>query len=97
MNEQLKGKRPYIKPHKRHEQHIQSQIAIYLISNDTPIINVYFRSTALYHSKRGNVQEGKYNAYMGEMTKRKKTHKNAQNITDSWKKPRIALFIIKDK
>ena len=62
-----------------------------------PIINVYFRSTALYHSKRGNVQEGKYNAYMEEMTTRKKTHKNAQNITEMLKKPRIALFIIKDK
>ena len=45
---------------------------LHYISNDTPIINVYFRSTALYHSKRGNVQEGKYNAYMEEMTTRKK-------------------------
>lgn len=37
----------------------------------------------IYHSKRGNVQEGKYNAYMREMTKRKKTHKNAPNITET--------------
>ena len=40
------------------------------------------------------LQEGKYNAYMEEMTTRKKTHKNAPNITETLKKPRIALFII---
>ena len=78
MNVILERKAPYIKPYKGYNQYNNRRLQYIIISNDTPIINVYFRSTALYHSKRGNVQEGKYNAYMEEMTTREK---NAQKRT----------------
>lgn len=73
MNVILERKAPYIKPY---NDITNTTIAdnIYHYIQRYPIINVYFRSTALYHSKRGNVQEGKYNAYMEETTTRKKTH-----------------------
>ena len=83
MNVILERKDPYIKPYKGYNQYNNRRLHYILSPTIPPIINVYFRSTALYHSKRGNVQEGKYSAYMEEMTKRKKTHKNAPNITET--------------
>ena len=47
MNVILERKAPYIKPYKGYNQYNNRRLQYIIISNDTPIINVYIRSTGI--------------------------------------------------
>nr|DAS01877.1 MAG TPA: hypothetical protein [Caudoviricetes sp.] len=96
MNVILERKALYIKPYKGYNQYNNRRL--HYISNDNRLSTF---NSVLLHYIIPSVETFRwwyYSAYMEETTTRKKTHKNAPNITETLKKPRIALFIIiKDK